>query len=83
MLRRHWLLAMLLVAGLVMRVLAQMAYRPALIYIDSIKYLFGAYPGNDPPGYQLVLKVFLPVGTLPWWWPSSTWSAWPWLWPST
>ena len=50
--RRHWLLTVLLPAGLVLRVLAQIAYRPALLYIDSLKYLFGAYPGNDPLGYQ-------------------------------
>jgi hypothetical protein len=60
-LRRHWLLAVLLAAGLVLRILAQIAYRPALFYIDSIKYLFGAYPGDDPPGYQLVLRPFLAV----------------------
>jgi Dolichyl-phosphate-mannose-protein mannosyltransferase len=64
-LRRNWLFAILLVAGLVLRVLTQVAYRPALLYIDSIKYLFGAYPGNHPPGYQLMLKLFLRVGTLP------------------
>ena len=63
-LRRHWLLAILLAAGLVLRVLAQIAYRPALLYIDSLKYLYGAYPGNDPPGYLLVLKPFLAVGNL-------------------
>ena len=60
-LRRHWLLAVLLAAGLVLRILVQIAYRPALFYIDSIKYLFGAYPGDDPPGYQLVLRPFLAV----------------------
>ncbi|MDX6389046.1 MAG: hypothetical protein QOJ73_109, partial [Streptosporangiaceae bacterium] len=35
MARRHWLLAVLLTAGLVLRVLVQVAYRPALFYIDS------------------------------------------------
>ena len=65
MVRRNWLLAILLAAGLVLRVVTQLAYRPALLFIDSIKYLFGAYAGNDPPGYQLALKVFLRVGTLP------------------
>jgi Dolichyl-phosphate-mannose-protein mannosyltransferase len=65
MVRRNWLLAILLVAGLVLRILTQLAYRPALLFIDSIKYLFGAYAGNDPPGYELILKVFLRVGTLP------------------
>ena len=62
--RRHWLLTLLLVAGLALRVLVQIAYRPALFYIDSIKYLYGAYPGNDPPGYQFFLKAFLSVGNL-------------------
>src|SRR5690348_14189754 len=57
--RQHWLFTALLAAGLVLRVLAQIAYRPALIYIDSTKYLLGAYPGDDPPGYQLVLKPVL------------------------
>ncbi|MGE5135644.1 MAG: phospholipid carrier-dependent glycosyltransferase [Gemmatimonadota bacterium] len=60
--RRHWLLTALLTAGLALRVVTQVAYRPALFYIDTIKYLLGAYPGNDPPGYELVLKVLLPLG---------------------
>jgi hypothetical protein len=59
--REHWLLTLLLAAGLVLRVLAQVAYRPALFYIDSMKYLFGAYPGNDPPGYQALIKPVLSV----------------------
>lgn len=54
----------LLAAGLALRVVTQLAYRPALVYIDSMKYLFGAYPGSDPPGYQLVLQAFLKVGSL-------------------
>lgn len=59
--REHLLLTVLLAAGLALRVLAQIAYRPAIFYIDSIKYLLGAYPGNDPPGYQLLLKPLLAV----------------------
>jgi hypothetical protein len=43
--RRHWLFVALIAAGLVLRVLAQIAYRPALLYIDTIKYLYNAYPG--------------------------------------
>ncbi len=62
--RRHWLLTLLLVAGLILRVITQITYRPALFYIDTIKYLYGAYPGNDPPGYELFLKIFLPVANL-------------------
>ncbi len=63
-LRRHWLVSVLLGAGLVLRVLSLVAYRPALIYIDSLKYLYGASPGADPLGYQLLLKVILPLGDL-------------------
>jgi hypothetical protein len=54
--RRHWLFTALLTLGLVLRILTQIAYRPALLYIDSTKYLLNAYPGSDPPGYQLALK---------------------------
>jgi hypothetical protein len=62
--RHHWLFAVLLTAGLVLRVLTQIAYRPALLYIDSTKYLLNAYPGDDPPGYQLALKPVLALGNL-------------------
>jgi hypothetical protein len=61
--RRHWLLVILLLAGLVLRVTAQVAYRPALLYIDTIKYLFGVWPGADPHGYEGLLKAILAVGT--------------------
>jgi len=62
--RRHWLFAVLLTAGLVLRILVQIAYRPALLYIDSTKYLLGAYPGGDPPGYELALKPVVALGNL-------------------
>jgi hypothetical protein len=62
--RRHWLFTVLLTAGLVLRVLAQVAYRPALLYIDSTKYLLGAYPGDDPAGYQVAVKPFVLLGNL-------------------
>ena len=62
--RRHWLMTALLLAGLVLRVLAQVAYRPALLYIDSLKYLYNAWPGTDPLGYKGVLKALLLVGNL-------------------
>ncbi len=58
--RQHWLVAALLVAGLVLRLLAQFAYRPALFYIDSVKYLYNA-GGNDPEGYKLPLRAILLV----------------------
>src|ERR1700733_7724606 len=62
--RRHWLMTALLLAGLVLRVLAQIAYRPALLYIDTLKYLYNAWPGTDPLGYKGVLKAILLVGNL-------------------
>jgi hypothetical protein len=60
-LRRHWVLALLLAAGLVLRVLAQVAYQPALLYIDTNKYIFGTdfrvnhWGAFDPLGYTLVV----------------------------
>ena len=62
--RRHWLFSVLLAAGLVMRVLAQVAYHPALIYVDTLKYLYGASPGSEPLGYTAILRVILTVGNL-------------------
>jgi hypothetical protein len=62
-LQRHWLAAALLAAGLLLRVLALYAYRPALFYIDSIKYLYNA-DGNDPEGYKLPLRAILLVSNL-------------------
>ena len=63
--RRHWLLGLLLAAGLVLRLLAQVGYEPALLYIDSMKYLFGTHLGTqfnqsdlgsyDPIGYSLLV----------------------------
>jgi hypothetical protein len=64
--RRNWLMTALLAAGLVLRVLAQITYRPALLYIDTLKYLYNAWPGTDPLGYKGVLKAILLVGNLQW-----------------
>jgi len=62
-LRRHWLIAVLLLAGLLLRVAALIAYRPILFYIDSTKYLYhGA--ANDPVGYRVPLRLILLVGNL-------------------
>jgi hypothetical protein len=63
-LRRHWLVSVLLAAGLVLRVLAQVAYQPALIYVDTLKYLYGASPGSEPLGYHGVLAFILLAGDL-------------------
>src|ERR1700751_4285868 len=60
-LRRHWLAAALLAAGLVLRVLAQVAYRPVLFYIDTTRYLYNDAPGMDPVGYKGPLRAILAV----------------------
>jgi hypothetical protein len=57
-LARHWLAAALLLAGLVLRILVQLAYRPALFYIDSARYLYNA-GGMDPVGYKGPLRAIL------------------------
>ncbi len=64
LLRRHWLISLLLAAGLALRVAVVAAYHPALIYVDSLKYLYGASPGSEPLGYTALLRVILAVGDL-------------------
>jgi hypothetical protein len=61
LLSRHWLITLLAGAGLLLRLASGLAYRPALIYVDTLKYLYGASPGADPLGYRAVL---LAVGSL-------------------
>jgi len=70
-LRRHWLLTLLIAAGLVLRMISQFAYEPALLFFDSKKYLFGtdfgasAWGSYDPIGYTLLmLKPVLMFGDL-------------------
>lgn len=63
-LRRHWLAAVLLAAGLVLRALAQFAYRPVLFYIDTTRYLYNDAPGMDPVGYKGPLRAILAVANL-------------------
>ncbi len=53
----------MLAAGLGLRVVTQIAYRPALFYIDSYKYLAGS-GGSDPVGYNILLKPILWLGNL-------------------
>jgi hypothetical protein len=61
--RDHWSFVLVLSAGLALRVLAETAYRPALLYIDSAKYLVGS-GGTAPEGYQVLLRLLDPVGGL-------------------
>jgi hypothetical protein len=63
--RRHWLLAALLLAGVGLRVITQLAYRPALLYIDSPKYLIPGLEKYDPQGYRvLVVQPLTWIGNL-------------------
>lgn len=59
--RTHWLFASLVSVGLALRVLAVVSYRPALFYIDTVRYLYNS-GGNDPVGYRLPLKIILAAG---------------------
>jgi hypothetical protein len=61
--RRHWLIGLLLLAGLLLRLAAQLAYRPALFYIDTIRYLYSAQ-GNDPVAYRLPLRGIAEIANL-------------------
>ncbi len=63
-LRRHWPAVVLVAAGAALRILALLAYRPALFYIDTPRYLLGEAPGMDPLGYGGVLRAILAIGNL-------------------
>lgn len=58
-LRRHWLLALFVLGGVVLRGIVELAYQPALLYIDSFRYLTNLgvfHPGGiNPIGYELLL----------------------------
>ena len=60
-LRRNWLFAALVAAGLILRAMAQIGYEPALLFIDSKKYIFGldfqdsTWGSFDPLGYTLLV----------------------------
>ncbi len=63
LLRRHWLFALLLTLGVLLRVMAQLAYQPAILYFDSPGYLRDIYRlnpvGQDPVGYPLTARLLL------------------------
>jgi hypothetical protein len=67
--RRHWMFLLVLGAGLVLRAITQVAYRPALLYIDSYRYLENIHdlsPSQAHPiGYEvLLLRPLLSLGNL-------------------
>jgi hypothetical protein len=57
------MVALVFAAGLALRVLAELGYRPALLYIDSVKYLAGP-DGSEPEGYRVLLRLLDPLGGL-------------------
>ena len=61
--RRHWLFTILFSAGLSLRILTQVAYGPALVYIDSYRYLHGD-SSLDPLGYLALLWPLQHAGGL-------------------
>jgi len=66
--RTHWFFTLVLAVGVAGRVLTMIAYRPALLYIDSFGYLDNSGPlrptGSEPIGYPLMLKLLLDIGNL-------------------
>jgi len=68
--RRHWIFLAVLGVALALRVVTQIAYRPALLYIDSYRYLGNLHDLDpekisQPIGYiALLLRPVLAVGNL-------------------
>lgn len=61
--RRHWLFTSVFVIGVALRAAVQIAYWPALLYIDSVRYLY-AESNWDPLGYLIVAWPLLKLGGL-------------------
>ncbi|HJP74236.1 MAG TPA: glycosyltransferase family 2 protein [Pseudonocardiaceae bacterium] len=66
--RSHWLFLAVLVFGAVLRMCAWIAYQPAILYVDSFRYLDNLDaldPAQlDPIGYDLILRGLLHLGGL-------------------
>ena len=67
-LRRHWLFAVILIVAIVLRIIVTLAYRPVLMFPDSVDYLARA---NDltpmawhPLGYPFFLRLLRPIGNI-------------------
>jgi hypothetical protein len=62
-LRQHWLFALLFTLGVLLRSMAQLAYRPAILYFDSPGYIYASHQlnpvGRDPLGYLLAVRILL------------------------
>ncbi len=61
--RHHWLFITVFCAGLVLRIVTQLAYSPALVYIDTYRYLHGD-SSLDPLGYLALLWPLQRAGGL-------------------
>jgi Glycosyl transferase family 2 len=66
--RTHWLFLIVFGVGAVGRLLTMIAYPPAMMYIDSYRYLTNSYAlnpyGMEPIGYSLFLHFMLQHGGL-------------------
>lgn len=66
--RVHRVFSVLLFVGVVLRVITALAYRPALLYIDSLSYLTNIGPlrpsGARPIGYSIFLRPLTALGDL-------------------
>jgi hypothetical protein len=64
----HWLFGLVLVAGVILRIITFLAYRPALVYIDSLSYLANLDElrptGARPIGYSIFLRPLTAFGDL-------------------
>jgi len=63
LLRQHWGFAAVLAAGIALRIATSLAYWPALLYVDSAKYLAHAEEA-DPVGYRVLLFPLYRLGGL-------------------
>jgi hypothetical protein len=65
-LRRHWLMSLFVAGGVALRVLAEIAYRPAILYVDSVWIYLNHLPNSavgfmptvdspDPLGYNMLM----------------------------
>jgi hypothetical protein len=73
-LRRHWLITLFVAGGVALRILTIMAYRPAILYVDSVWIYLNRLPGSplphttspspDPLGYNMLLQPLLAIGNL-------------------
>ncbi len=66
--RSHWLFVVVLLLGAALRMCAFIAYQPAILYVDSFRYLDNLVALDptqlDPIGYDLILRVLLHLGGL-------------------